>query len=108
MGAPPWATLIMSIRLIYLLNPTSDVPSALKKSLAKGDIYRIDFSYRGGVDTDPAFILMDEAESMWMLVSEENEIEFVALQQAAISKTNDQDEISETEDENDDLDFGML
>lgn len=97
-----------SIRLLYLLKPTSELPETLHTSLADGEIYRLEFSYRGGVDTDPAFVLMDEDEAIWMLVSEENKVQFVALEQAAVYEFNNQGDTNDGEEEDEDIDFGML
>ncbi len=82
-----------------------EIDSAFLKQLEKGTIFRTDFSYRGGVDPDPAFIMQDESGTVWMLIAEESELEFVGLEQAGvIAATQGQDD----EDESDDLDFGML
>jgi len=97
-----------SIRLLYLLKPETDVPDPFRQSLLDGKIYRLDFSYRGGVDTDPAFVLIGEDDNIWMMVSEENKVEYVALEQAAICEYNGQDDSNEGEDEDEELDFGML
>lgn len=98
-----------SIRLLYLLKPESSVPDSLKESLAHGDIHRIEFSYRGGVDTDPAFILMGEDDAIWMMVSEENKVQYTGLEQVAICDINGQLDTNEGEDDDDDeIDFGML
>ncbi len=82
-----------------------EIDNAFLKQLEKGTIFRTDFSYRGGVDPDPAFIMQDESGTVWMLIAEESELEFVGLEQAGvIAATQGQDD----EDESDDLDFGML
>ncbi|MBX2883398.1 MAG: hypothetical protein KTR32_25820 [Granulosicoccus sp.] len=103
-----------SVRLTYWLGTTAELPKKIKKSLESGDIYRFEFSYRGGVDTDPAFILAAEpqsdgdADSLWMLVTDENAVEFVTLEQAAVCTTNSQQDIDEAEEDEEELDFGML
>lgn len=103
-----------SVRLTYWLGTTATLPEACKKSLESGDIYRFEFSYRGGVDTDPAFILAGDPQTekddatLWMLVTDENAVEFVTLEQAAICTTNSQQDTNESDDEEEELDFGML
>ena len=78
---------------------------AFLKELGKGTIFRTDFSYRGGVDPDPAFIMQDDKDTVWMLIAENSQLEFVGLEQAGVVvATQEQDE----EDGDDDLDFGML
>ncbi|MEE9303944.1 MAG: hypothetical protein V3U84_09165 [Thiotrichaceae bacterium] len=75
------------------------------KQLAEGTIFRTDFSYRGGVDPDPAFILQDDSGTVWMLIAEDSELEFVGLEQAGVvAATQEQDD----DEADDDLDFGML
>ncbi len=78
---------------------------AFLKELGKGTIFRTEFSYRGGVDPDPAFILQDDHDTVWMLIAENSQLEFVGLEQAGVvAATQEQDE----EEGSDDLDFGML
>lgn len=96
-----------SIRLVYLLNPESEIPELLSTELSGGKIFHLEFSYRGGVDTDPAFFLMDEKNALWLLVAEESKVQFVGLEQAAVCEFDEQDD-SDDGEEDTDLDFGML
>ncbi len=102
------------IRLSYALTAIKNndedesepaIDSAFLEQLAEGKIFRTDFSYRGGVDPDPAFILQDDEGIVWMMIAEESELEFVGLEQAGVvAATQEQDE----DEGDDDLDFGML
>ena len=78
---------------------------AFLKELGKGTIFRTEFSYRGGVDPDPAFIMQDDNETVWMLIAESSQLEYVGLEQAGVvAATQELDE----DEGDDDLDFGML
>jgi len=87
------------------LTGKEEIPAPVLKKLANGKIFRFDFSYRGGPDTSPAFILTDERDNIWMLIGEQSDIEFIGYEQAAVcAATYHQD----SEDDNDDFDFDML
>ncbi len=93
------------IRLTYALNNTDTLPAKVQKKLDDGSIFRFDFSYRGGPDTSPAFIMADEAGKVWMLIGESSDIEFIGFEQAAVCAATHQND-SETDD--DGFDFDML
>ncbi|MEE9322745.1 MAG: hypothetical protein V3U76_20045 [Granulosicoccus sp.] len=96
-----------NVRLSYRLDVDDSLPNTLKTALQAGKIFRFGFSYRGGISHDPAFILNDGDANMWMLVAEANDVQFVSLEQAAICAGESiKDEIDN--DDNDNLDFGML
>lgn len=98
-----------SVRLVYSLEADGELPADVLQQLKDGAIFRFEFSYRGGVDTDPAFVMQTTDEQLWLLISDENNIEFVGLEQAAICVANSQTDENEAEDESDDgIDFGML
>ena len=92
----------------YEAEAAEDEPAmdkAFLKELAKGTIFKTEFSYRGGVDPDPAFIMQDNNDTVWMLIAENSQLEFVGLEQAGVvAATQEHDE----EEGDDDLDFGML
>ena len=94
------------IRLTYLLD-SEELNKKLKKKLVKGGIFKFDFSYRGGIFSDPAFLIMDAEENLWMLIGHRSDIEFVGFEQAAICAARASDE-AEDEDSNDAFDFDML
>jgi len=98
-----------NIRLTYRLDSEDGLPAALTKELAKGTIYSFGFSYRGGVGHDPAFILADEDDNVWLMITSANDIDFVTLEQAALcARKADTDEVEGEEEEEDALDFGMM
>ena len=91
-----------SVRLCYLLD-AEDMPQSFVKDLAEGAIFKTTFSYRGGIDPDPAFVMQGADESVWLLIGNENNIDFVSFEQTASAAEEDVDDA-----EDDDLDFGML
>lgn len=93
------------IRLTYSLSATEDLPAAVSKKLKQGAIFRFDFSYRGGADTSPAFVLSDEQDNVWMLIGEQSDIEFVGYEQAAVCAAT---YLNDSENDDDDFDFDML
>lgn len=98
-----------AIRLCYRLAGDDPVPKPLLVALSKGKIFKVPFSYRGGVDPDVAFILQGERGSIWMLIGEETSVEFIGLEEAALCGADRaQIDDDEEEDEGDGLDFGML
>jgi hypothetical protein len=97
-----------SVRLTYQLDMQSLAPKAFLTSLNKGNIYQFGFSYRGGVAHDPAFIFSDSDDTVWMLVTQANDVQFVSLEQAALCAGEPIADEIDNEDEGDGLDFGML
>lgn len=103
----PETLLDHNVRLAYCLEADTGFPKSFINALKSGKLFQFGFSYRGGVDQDPAFVLTDEAEQIWMLVTSVNDIQYISLEQAALCGTNADDD-SEDDDESDTLDFGML
>jgi hypothetical protein len=93
-----------SMRLCYALGNDGNFADELLDSLQAGEIYRFDFLYREGVSADPAFLIATDDSQVWMLVGRPSSIDFVGLDQAAVSFGS-----SDTEDEeSDEFDFEML
>ncbi len=98
-----------AIRLSYLLTPpegTLDLDFAA--ALKQGKIYRIDFSYRGGSFADPAFILGGDNDTIWLMVGEPGEVEFISYSQAAICAANATAETDGEDGKDDEFDFDMM
>jgi hypothetical protein len=97
-----------AVRLSYLLEPAEgSLDPDLAKALSDGKIFRIDFSYRGGSFADPAFILGGEEGTVWLMIGEPGQVDYVTLAQAAICMANSTAE-TQTDDEADDFDFDMM
>jgi hypothetical protein len=96
-----------AVRLSYLLTPgESAVDSSFEKAIRDGKIFRIDFSYRGGSFADPAFILGGDDGTIWLMIGEPGEVDYVTLSQAAICAAN---ATSESDGDDDgDFDFDMM
>lgn len=97
-----------SVRLSYQLKATDTLPNEVLQQLKAGTLFEFGFSYRGGVGHDPAFVMSDENDNIWLLITEVNDVQFVALEQAAICAGEALiDEVEDGEQDNS-LDFGML
>ena len=94
------------IRLVYLLDVEDGLAPELSQSLSEGTIFKVPFSYRGGVSADPAFLLADKEGQMWFLIGNEHEVRMMALEQAAVCVDVDADEHPDADAG--DLDFGMM
>jgi len=95
-----------SIRLTYALQ-SDNMDKAFLNAVKGGAIFKTYFSYRGGIDPDPAFVMQGEDETIWLLIGKENRVEYSKLEQAAVILVTDQDDEG-AETSGDELDFGML
>ena len=96
-----------SVRLVYSLDPVEGDVESLRTVLDGGDIFEIEFSYRGGTSVDPAFILSNE-DGIWLLITDANRVEYANLAQAAVCARVEEPEEAEEEEDDGELDFGML
>lgn len=97
-----------SVRLTYRMELDDRMPTALEKRLNAGSIFKFGFSYRGGIGYDPAFMLSDEEGVVWMLITTENDVQYLSLEQAGHCADDIvSDEVGDEEDD-DAIDFGML
>jgi hypothetical protein len=90
-----------TIRSVYQMTVTSDSP--LIRSIKGGAMYKFAYSFRGGLEADTAFLLANESGAVFMAVGRPASIGMVGLQQAAA--TNEEVAI---EEEDEDMDFGMI
>ncbi len=93
-----------NIRLIYLLEPES-VNQELHQQLMDGSIFKFPYSYRGGLEPDAGFLIMNEQNQVFFLIGDETSIEYVGLQQASTPVQDDTDESGGTDDL---MNFGMI
>ena len=98
-----------SVRLVYRLDGTSAIPAAMLKRLEDGAVFKIPFSYRGGVDSDIGFIMLGEQGGLWLMIAEKNAVAFVGLDDAALcGRDKVEPDDDEDEAEEDALSFDML
>ncbi len=93
-----------SIRLCYLMQPEA-IHESLMKALTDGTIYSFPYSYRGGLEADAGFLLMNSDKQVYFLVGDATVVEMVGLQQAA-SVTPEED--GNEDDSGGMMDFGMI
>ena len=96
------------IRLAYRLDAETEISAALLGKLKTGAIYQFPFSYRGGIYFDPAFLMQGEGETLWMLIGQKSDIEFVGFEQAAICAARAEELGEDDSGETDAFDFDML
>ena len=97
-----------SIRLTYALAGEAVGTGALAGALAEGTIFTFPFSWRGGFDTDPAFLLQSEEGGLWLLIGDPNTIRLVGLEQAAACGPEAEEEPEAEGEMGSELDFTML
>lgn len=91
------------VKSVYLIQPYDGAGlDYLYDHLAAEQIYTFQFSYRGGVDYDSAFVVGADNEA-FMIVGKQASLQFVKLNQAAVLDSTEEQEISA-----DDLDFDLL
>ena len=92
-----------NIRIVYLLSAEGGL-SELEMALGDdGSLFAFDFSYRGGLVADRAFLLKSQDGAIWMAVGKATKISFIGMQQLAVVE-----EEAEPEEDDADLDFGMM
>lgn len=90
-----------NIRSIYQLE-TEDDTSELLGELKRGTIFSFPYSYRGGLEADAGFLLMNESGNIFLAVGSPTKVEFIGLQQTAVLVDEEDDE------ETDLMDFDMI
>lgn len=93
-----------NIRSVYQLS-TESAADDLLKELTDGAIFRFDFSYRGGLEADAAFLLTNSDGELFMAIGTPTTVEYIGLQQTAGVAAEEE----AVEDESGDMmDFGMI
>lgn len=93
-----------NVRLVYrlVIDEDSQTEEELFAKLKDGAIIKFPYSYRGGLEADVGFLLMNNEKQIFFLVGEATEVQFVGLQQTAAAVS------PETEEEGDLMDFSMM
>lgn len=94
-----------NIRMVYALGADDGIDQSLLDELKKGTIFRFEFSYRGGLTADTAFMLEGKDGTVWMAVGSPTAIEFVSYEQVGFAISPDEDE---QEDDDEGFDFSMM
>ncbi|MFO0939222.1 MAG: hypothetical protein U0930_00500 [Pirellulales bacterium] len=87
-----------NIRLVYQVEPTSDAINidALANELRKGTIFTFPYSYRGGLEADAGFLLMNDEDQIMLAVGNPSSIAYITVQnQAAVEEVVEEAEESE-------------
>jgi hypothetical protein len=85
------------VKSVYLIEAEDEADRRyLRDHLATGNIYRFDFSYRGGIEYDSAFVIGNKTD-VFMVVGKPAALEFVRLKQAVELDTTEEQEISAEE-----------
>lgn len=92
-----------TIRSIYVMESADG--GELADSIKAGAIYKFPYSFRGGLEFDTAFLLANEAGTIFMAVGSPTAIEFIGLQQMA-GVVAEETDTADTDD--DDMDFSMI
>ncbi|MEZ5327373.1 MAG: hypothetical protein R3F19_20170 [Verrucomicrobiales bacterium] len=92
-----------NIRIVYRLHSEAGL-GEIEQAIGDDDtVFAFDFSYRGGLVADRAFLLKGQDGAIWMAVGKATKISFIGMQQQAVIE----DEVGPDEEEAD-LDFGMM
>lgn len=101
--ATPEEYLSMIVKSVYTLEPAEDEDlSELMEALEGDAIYQFEFSYRGGLQYDGAFLISD-GKDIFMIVGVPAALEFVSLGQAAVLDEDVEQDLSV-----EDLDFDLM
>ena len=93
-----------NIHLVYQVVPAAEHAELLAE-LRAGAIFKFPFSYRGGVEASPAFLLLGGDGNPFLCVGHATAAEFVGLKSAAPVVS---DEAPDAADEEDSLDFSLV
>lgn len=75
-----------NVRLVYWVEPTSDAVNLdpLANELRKGTIFTFPYSYRGGLEADVAFLLMNEENQIMLAVGNPTSISYITVQNQVV------------------------
>jgi hypothetical protein len=83
-----------TIKSVYVLTPVEGSNFGPLKDALSGDaIYKFDFSYRGGIEYDTAFLVSTE-KAVFMLIGNNTTLQFVKLNQPSVLEPIEEQEIS--------------
>lgn len=96
-----------NIRLVYQVEPVSEAAdlSSLTDALQKGTIFTFAYSYRGGLEADAAFLLMNDENEIMLCVGNPTSIAFITVQSQLAVEENDE---AAADAESDLMSFDMI
>ena len=101
--ATPEEYLECNVRLVYAIETEDDIDDIMSE-LKRGTIFSFPYSYRGGLEADAAFLLINSDDEVMMVVGTKTKAEFVGIQaQSAVVEEETTDDSTE-----DIMDFGMI
>ncbi len=68
-----------NVRLVYAIDVGDADASDITDELDRGTIFKFDYSYRGGLEADTAFLLNNEEGTPMMAVGDKTKIEFLSM-----------------------------
>jgi hypothetical protein len=85
------------VKSVYVIDAVDEADQKyLQDHVSAGLIYNFDFSYRGGIEYDKAFVIGNKTDS-FMIVGKTAELEFVKLNQAVDLDPTEDEEVSTEE-----------
>jgi len=85
------------VKSVYVIDAVDEADQKyLQDHVSAGLIYNFDFSYRGGIEYDNAFVIGNKTDS-FMIVGKTAELEFVKLNQAVDLDPTEDEEVSTEE-----------
>ena len=94
-----------NVRLVYSLETENNDIQDIMDELNRGTIFTFPYSYRGGLEADVAFILLNDDDELMMVVGDRTKIEYIGLaaQSAVVNE-----EAEESTSDDDFMDFDMI
>ena len=93
-----------NIKSVYALTPPMGATELLQE-LRQGFVYTFPFSYRGGLDPDVGFLLVNADGAPFLLLGKPTQFQFVSLAQV---ESVEEDSVPEADEDSDDMDFAMM
>ena len=93
-----------NIKSVYALTPPMGATELLQE-LRQGFVYTFPFSYRGGLDPDVGFLLVNADGAPFLLLGKPTQFQFVSLAQV---ESAEEDSVPEADEDSDDMDFAMM
>ncbi len=93
-----------NVRLVYSLESEANDWDDIMTELKRGTIFTFPYSYRGGLEADLGFMLLNKDDELMMVVGDQTKPEFIGLQ----AQTAVVNEEGEAVSEGDLMDFDMI